>query len=133
MNEAQFFDHYRGLAHLKLLQAHAANGEDSALRVFVEEERVAVFGGIPAMAWFAGFVQVTRTSEGWKISSFTDVKPGDIITMPLGGHQPGRADPEDVALVGLKCVPNEADCTIVSNSLSSTGQNLENANTAERQ
>jgi hypothetical protein len=132
MSEAQFFAHYRGLANLKLLQAHAANVGDGPLRVFVEEERIAVLAGVPAMAWFAGFVEMTQTSEGWKISSFKDVKPEDIISMPLGGHQPWRANPEDVARVGLKCFSNEPDCTVVSNSLSSNGHSLDQASTSER-
>jgi hypothetical protein len=132
MSKAQFFAHYRGLARLKLLQAHAANAQEGVSRVFVEEERIAVLAGVPAMAWFAGFVEVTRTSEGWKISNFTDVKPEDIISMSLGGHQPWRADPEDVARVGLKCSPNEVDCEIVSNSLTLTGQTLDRAVTTER-
>jgi hypothetical protein len=130
MSEAQFFAHYRGLARLKLLQAHAANGEDGRSRVFVEEERIALLGGVPAMAWFAGFVEVTRTSDGWKISNFKDVKPEDIISMSLGGHQPWRADPEDVALVGLKCSLDDLNCKVVSNSLSSAGKPLDEGGTA---
>ncbi len=132
MSEAEFFARYRGLAHLKLLQAHPANGGHGVLRVFVEEERIAVLGGVPAMAWFAGFVEVTRTSEGWKISSFKDVKPEDIISMPLGGHQPWRADPEEVALVELKCSRPEAGCKTVSNSLSLGSGRLEHASTTDR-
>jgi hypothetical protein len=132
LSEAQFFAHYRGLARLKLLQAHAANGGQRMLRVFVEEERIAVLAGVPAMAWFAGFIEVTPTSHGWKISSFKDVKPEDIITMPLGGHQPWRANPEDVALVGLRCFPNGPGCKIVSNSLSLTGRNPADSSTARQ-
>jgi hypothetical protein len=132
MTEAQFFAHYRGVARLKLLQAHAANSEQGVMRVFVEEERIAVLAGVPAMAWFAGFIEVTPASSGWKISSFKDVTPEDIITMPLGGHQPWRANPEDVALVGLKCFPGQRECTVMSSSLSLPGQMPDDTSTAKQ-
>src|ERR1700730_13361176 len=48
MTEAQFFEHFRGLAHLELLQAHLVDSDAKPdLQVFVEEERTMDFAGVP--------------------------------------------------------------------------------------
>src|SRR5262249_49517597 len=119
MTRDQFFAHFQGLAHLKLLQAHAAYVADKPARIFVEEERTMVINGIPAVAWYAGVVAMTLTPDGWKVSSLQDVRPEDIISLELGGHQPWRADPEYVALVQFHCFEPVANCKVISNSLSS--------------
>jgi hypothetical protein len=123
VSEAQFLAHFRGLAKVKLLQAHASveAATPDAARVLVEEERVMVIQGIPALVWFVGFIDVARTAAGWKISSLKDVAPEDIITLPLGGHMPWRADPEEVALVSLHCSGNR-DCKIIDKSMTPPGQ-----------
>src|SRR5579864_5883562 len=60
MTEAQFFEHFRGLAHLKLLQAHVVDSgtNDPDLQVFVEEQRTMDFAGVPAVAWYKGFLVI---------------------------------------------------------------------------
>src|SRR5712691_9479564 len=60
MTEAQFFERFRGLAHLELLQAHVVDsGADKPdLQVFVEEERTMDFAGVPAVAWYKGFLVI---------------------------------------------------------------------------
>jgi hypothetical protein len=122
MSEAQFFAYFQGLANVKLLQAHASRDTATvdAVRVFVEEERVIVIQRIPAIAWYKGFIDVAHTSGGWKISNLKDVSPEDIITLPLGGHMPWKADPEEVARVSLDC--SRLNCKISGNNASAPDQ-----------
>lgn len=120
MGRDQFLAHFRGLARMRLLQAHpvyATLGEDS-VQVFVEEERTMAIEGIPAMAWFEGFVTVTRNPEGWRISSLGDVKPEDIIDA-LDEHLPGRGDPVEAARARARC--EKEACSVLRKTLTQSG------------
>jgi hypothetical protein len=117
MTEAQFFAHFRGLAQLKLLQTHAAcEGEVSgSARVLVEEERTFAIEGIPGIAWYWGFVTLTKTPLGWRISELKGVHPEDIITLALGGHMPYRENPDEMAMVYFQCA-RQASCKLIESS-----------------
>lgn len=117
MSEAQFLTHFRGLAQLKLLQAHAAcQGEVSgAARVFVEEGRTFAIEGIPGIAWYWGFVTLAKTPLGWRISELKGLRPEDIISLALGGHMPYRENPDEVAMVYLQCA-RQASCKLIESS-----------------
>lgn len=113
MDRDQFLVHYRGLAHMRLLQAHAVatSARGNYAQVFVEEERVMAIEGLPAMAWFEGLIEVTKTQEGWRISSLEQVKPEDLIDT-LADHSPAlHGDPVDVAMTHLQC--KSEDCTVM--------------------
>ena len=128
MTEAQFFEHYRGLAHLELLQAHVVDsGADTPdLQVFVEEERTMDFAGVPAVAWYKGFLAMTQTAGLWKISSLKGITPEDIISHSLGGHMPWVFDPEEVAKQNLRpCCLNEQNCKQIGETVPSKGQTAE--------
>lgn len=124
MNRDQFLVHFRGLARMRLLQAYAVvrTAAENHVRVFVEEERTMAIEGVPVMAWFEGFIDVTKTQEGWRISSLEDVKPEDIIGA-LGDHGPGHGDPVELAMAHLQCKGAE-DCTVIRKAfpVNSTGR-----------
>jgi hypothetical protein len=128
MSEAQFFEHFRGLAHLELLQAHVVDSDADKpdLQVFVEEERTMDFAGVPAVAWYKGFLAMTQTS-GWKISSLKGITPEDIISHSLGGHSPWVFDPEQVATLSIQpCCSNGApNCKRIGETVSSNDQTAE--------
>jgi hypothetical protein len=117
MDREQFLVHFRGLARMRLLQAHGikATARDNLVQVFVEEERTMVIEGIPAVAWFQGFVSVTKTADGWRISSLEDVKPEDIIGA-LDDPGPRHIDPVEVAIAHLQCETTE-DCNVMKKAL----------------
>jgi hypothetical protein len=129
MTEAQFFEHFRGLAHLELLQAHVVDSDANKpdLRVFVEEERTMDFAGVPAVAWYKGFLAMTQTADGWKISSLKGITPEDIISHSLGGHSPWVFEPEQVATLSIQpCCSNGApNCKRIGETVSSNGQTTE--------
>ena len=117
MDRDQFFVHFRGLARMRLLQTHGviSTANENYVQVFVEEERTMAIEGIPAVAWFQGFLSVTKTADGWKISSLDDVKPENIISTlddPVTKH----SDPVDVALARLQCGSPE-DCSVLKKTL----------------
>lgn len=109
---------------MRLLQAHVVNStaKENYVQVFVEEERTMAIEGIPAVAWFQGFLGVTKTADGWKISSLEDVKPENIIST-LDDPLTKRSDPVEVALARLQCGSPE-DCGVLKKVLP--------ANSAER-
>jgi len=119
MDREQFLAHFRGLARMRLLQAHpaSATAREDYVQVFVEEERTMAIEGIPAMAWFQGFLTVTRSTEGWRISSLEDVKPEDIIDA-LDEHLSRRSDPAEVAMARLGCGEG---CNIAKKTLPQNG------------
>jgi hypothetical protein len=129
MTEAQFFEHFRGLAHLELLQAHVVDSDADRpdLQVFVEEERTMDFAGVPAVAWYKGTLAMTQTADGWKISSLKDITPEDIISHSLGGHMPWVFEPEQVATLSIQpCCSNGApNCKQIGKTISSNGQTAE--------
>lgn len=112
MDREQFLVHYRGLAHMRLLQAHPVltTAHDNHVLVFVEEERTMAIEGVPVMAWFKGFIDVTKAQDGWKISSLENVKPEDIIDA-LGSHAQLHNDPTEVAMAHLQCKGEE--CSVI--------------------
>ena len=116
MDRDQFLVHYRGLARMQLLQAHAVSttARDNYVQVFVEEERTMAIEGIPVVAWFEGFIDVAKTQDGWKISSLENVKPEDIIDA-LGNHAPRRDDPVEAAWARLQC--KAEDCSVIRRAL----------------
>ena len=116
MDRDQFLVHYRGLARMHLLQAHAVTttARDNYVQVFVEEERTMAIEGIPAMAWFEGFIDVTKAPDGWKISSLENVKPEDIIDA-LENRAQRRDDPAEAALARLHC--KSEDCSVIRKAL----------------
>jgi len=112
-----FEDTYAELAHVQLLQAHLMASKSTAREgaVFVEEERTVVFNdAVPAVAWYEGTLQLTRTPDGWRITAI-DVHAEDLISVNYGGHQPWRNDPVEVARIavqpiyGVRALP--ASCT----------------------
>jgi hypothetical protein len=117
MDREQFLVHFRGLARMRLLQAHGIRetARDNLVQVFVEEERTMAIEGIPAVAWFQGFVSVTKTADGWRISSLEDVKPEDIIGA-LDDMGPRNIDPVEVAIARLQCESAE-DCNVIKKAL----------------
>jgi hypothetical protein len=117
MDRDQFLVHFRGLARMRLLQAHGirATARDNLVQVFVEEERTMAIEGIPAVAWFEGFVSVIKTSDGWRICSLEDVKPEDIISA-LDDPGSRHTDPVEVAIARLQCESAE-DCNVVKKAL----------------
>jgi hypothetical protein len=129
MTETQFFEHYRGLAHLGLLQAHVveSSAKEPILRVFVEEERTMDFAGVPAVAWYKGFLAMTQTADGWKISSLKGITAEDIISHSLGGHSPWVFEPEQVATLSIQpCCSNGApNCKQIGETVSSNNQTAE--------
>jgi hypothetical protein len=112
MDRDQFLLHYRGLAHMRLLQAHPVltTARDNYVRVFVEEERTMAIEGLPVMAWFQGFIDVAKLQDGWKISSLDGVKPENIIEA-LDERALRRDDPVEAALAQLKCKAEECSVT----------------------
>jgi hypothetical protein len=117
MDRDQFFVHFRGLARMRLLQAHGvtSTANENYVQVFVEEERTMAIEGIPAVAWFQGFLSVTKTPDSWKISSLDDVKPENIIST-LDDPVTKRGDPVEVALTRLQCGSPE-DCSVLKKTL----------------
>lgn len=120
MDRDQFLVHYRGLARMHLLQAHAvsATARDNYAQVFVEEERTMAIEGVPVVAWFEGFIDVTKTPDGWKISSLENVKPEDIIDA-LGNNTPRHDNAVEAALARLQC--KAEDCSVVRRTLPPNG------------
>jgi hypothetical protein len=99
-----FEETYAELAHVQLLQAHLIASKTSTREgaVFVEEERTVVFNkAVPAVAWYEGTLQLTRTSDGWRITAI-DIHPEDLISVNYGGHQPWRNDPAEVARIAVQ-------------------------------
>ncbi len=121
MNQQEFLAHFRGLARMRLLQEHPSGTavQEDSMEVFVEEERTMAIEGIPAMAWFQGFVTVTRTSEGWRISSIENVKPEDIIDA-LSDQMAWRSNAVDVAMARLQCASTE-ECSLAKKALPQNG------------
>lgn len=113
MDRDQFLVHFRGLARMRLLQAHGLNttAHENHVRVFVEEERTMAIEGVPVMAWFEGLIDVTKTQEGWKVSSIEDVKPEDIIDALRDGPA-WHGDPVEIAMAHLQCRSVE-DCSVI--------------------
>jgi len=125
MSRMVFEETYAELAHVQLLQAHLVAAKSTAREsvVFVEEERTVVFNNaVPAVAWYEGTLQLTRTPDGWRITAI-DVHPEDLISVNYGGHQPWRNDPVEVAriavqpLYGVSALP--ASCTTRAAALES--------------
>ena len=125
MSRMVFEETYAELAHVQLLQAHliAAKSTTREGAVFVEEERTVVFNNaVPAVAWYEGTLQLTRTLDGWRITAI-DVHPEDLISVNYGGHQPWRNDPVEVARIavqsiyGVSALP--ASCTTRATALES--------------
>jgi hypothetical protein len=129
MSETQFFEHFRGLAHLELLQTHVVDSDANKpdLQVFVEEERTMDFAGVPAVAWYKGFLVMTQTTDGWKISSLKGITPEDIISHSLGGHSPWVFEPEQVATVSIQpcCLNGAPNCKQIGEAVPSNGQTAE--------
>lgn len=94
---AKFESQYAQVAHVELLQAQLARleGGTQAATVFVEERRTLLMDNIPVNAWYKGKLQLSGTSEGWRIAA-CQLEPEDIIS-GYGGHQPWRSDPNLVA------------------------------------
>jgi hypothetical protein len=125
MSPMVFEETYAEVAHVQLLQAHliASKGTTREGAVFVEEERTVVFkNAVPAVAWYEGTLQLTRTPDGWRITAI-DVHPEDLISVSYGGHQPWRNDPVEVARIavqpiyGVSALP--ASCTTRAPALES--------------
>lgn len=118
LDRDQFLVHYRGLARMRLLQAHAVltTARDNYVQVFVEEERMMAIEGVPVMAWFEGFIEVTKAQDAWKISSLENVKPEDIIDA-LDDRGPQHDDPVQAALEHLQCKGEE--CGVIRKVLPS--------------
>jgi hypothetical protein len=130
MTEPQFFEHFRGLAQVRLLQAHAIHGgqPEQSVQVFVEEQRTLVMQGVPAVAWFQGLLTVSHTPAGWRIADLSQVKPENIISFGLGGHQPWVFNPEDVALVNTDqacCANGSPDCREIGKTVAADGETAE--------
>jgi len=121
MNREEFLAHFRGLARMRLLEAYAvnANMREDSVQVFVEEERTMVIEGIPAMAWFEGMLTLSRTPEGWRISSLENVKPEDLIDA-LDDRTPSRGDPVQAARAALQCGSKD-DCTVMRKAAAQNG------------
>lgn len=118
MSELGFFVYFRGLARLRLLQVRpSCDGQPpESAKILVEEERTLVIEGIPAVAWYWGFLAVTQTPQGWRISDLDDIHPEDIISLPLGGHMPYRGNPAEVAKAYMQC-PRQARCEVIETLL----------------
>jgi hypothetical protein len=130
MTEAQFFEHFRGLAQVRLLQAHAIHSgkPEQSILVFVEEERTLVMQGVPAVAWFQGLLTVSRTPAGWVIADLSRVKPENIVSFSLGGHQPWVFNSEDVALVNTDeacCGNGSPNCQEMGKTVAEDGATAE--------
>ncbi len=112
LDRDQFLVHYRGLARMRLLQAHAVltTARDNHVQVFVEEERMMAIEGVPVMAWFEGFIEVTKGQDTWKISSLENVKPEDIIDA-LDDRGPQHGDSVQAALEHLQC--KDEECSVI--------------------
>src|SRR6185436_19833974 len=67
-----FEETYAEVAHVHVLQAHLIASKSTTREgaVFVEEERTVVFNNaVPAVAWYEGTLQLTRTPDGWRITA----------------------------------------------------------------
>lgn len=84
---ADWLQQWQNVAHVGTIQVEAAG----ANRFFVEVERVEVDAGHGALAYHSGFFTVAPTAAGWRLTS-AELTPEDLITVPLGTHQPWRTD-----------------------------------------
>lgn len=117
MDRDKFLAHFRGLAHMRLLQAHAvtASAQENSVEVFVEEERLMGIEGLAADTWFAGFITAVKTPDGWKISDLEGVKPENIF-QSLSEHPSWRNDAVAAAMDRIQCNDPE-DCVVTRKSL----------------
>jgi hypothetical protein len=97
---AAFLARYAQVAHLDLVQAHAAGGTADRPRVWVEERRTMVLATVPCLAWYRGIVTLARSTGVWRIAGI-DLTPEDLISVRYGGHQPWRLSAGDVAAVAV--------------------------------
>lgn len=128
----KFLASWKGTVNVELLKLLPAGEADGRKRFFVETRHLEAAGEKPKVGYFyyTGFFTVAETADGWRISGggLEPENPG----WKLGGHQPWRGDPEQVALVELagsidapvgKAVSeNNADGTVTVKFIDSIGK-----------
>jgi hypothetical protein len=115
----QFLASWEGTANVELLQmlpAGMAKGQD---RYFVEVKEIKAIEGVGlGIFYYAGFITVVNTDAGWRLTG-VGLAPEDPA-WGLGGHQPWRSYPPDVAQAELLAdkisVPDLGEPVISNNS-----------------
>lgn len=95
----QFLASWTGTANVELLKLLPAGEKKGERRFFVETKHLEIVGEKPrpGIFYYTGFFTVRKTTEGWRITS-GELEPENLVWQ-LGGHQPWRADAEQVARV----------------------------------
>jgi hypothetical protein len=95
----QFLASWTGTANVELLKLLPAGEEKGEKRFFVETKHLEILGEKPrpGIFYYTGFFTVGKTAEGWRITG-GKLEP-ENLAWKLGGHQPWRADAEQVARV----------------------------------
>ncbi|TDA70317.1 MAG: copper amine oxidase N-terminal domain-containing protein [Clostridia bacterium] len=98
----QFLASWQGTANVELLKLFPAGEENGAARFFVETKHLEVVEGKPGpgVFYYSGFFTVGKTTEGWRLTGGS-LEP-ENLARGLGGHQPWREDPRQVAAVELR-------------------------------
>ncbi|MCR4443508.1 MAG: hypothetical protein NUV48_15350 [Peptococcaceae bacterium] len=95
----QFLTSWQNTANVELIKLLPAGEENGQPRFFVETKHLETVGEKPrtGIFYYTGFFTVRETAEGWRITS-GELEP-ENLGWQLGGHQPWRADAEQVARV----------------------------------
>ncbi|MBC7339296.1 MAG: hypothetical protein H5U04_05490 [Firmicutes bacterium] len=97
----QFLASWQGTANVELVTLFPAGEENGELTFFVETKHLEVVEGKPrpGIFYYSGFFTVGKTTEGWRLTGGS-LEP-ENLAWRLGGHQPWREDPRQVAVVEL--------------------------------
>lgn len=100
-SKEQFLASWQGTANVELERLVDAGIKKGKYTFFVETKNLEVVGKNPRIGifYYTSFFTVQNTKEGWKILS-GQLKP-ENPAWEMGGHQPWRGDPKEVALVEL--------------------------------
>lgn len=95
----QFLDSWSGTARVELLKLIEAETRDGEATFFVETKHLEAAGKHHLLGefYYKGFFTVKHGEDGWRIAEGS-LEPQNLA-FRLGGHQPWREDPFQVALV----------------------------------
>lgn len=115
----RFHESFRGVASVELLRLILVPGAEEGYRqAFVELKAIEEVGpGSPranrrrsAFIYYTGLVTVVKEGDAWKIDR-VELEPEDFIST-LGGHQPWKRNPIEVAAIAAEEALEEMGITI---------------------
>lgn len=129
----EFLSSWEGTAQVQLLKMIPAEVVSGRQSFFVETKEIKVFEGKGSgIFYYSGLITVSEESEGWQLIE-ENMKP-ENMAWEIGGHRPGQANPEEVALaeitksvstpLGTSLTINNPDGTVTVKFLDSNSKEL---------